>query len=677
MQAERTVITKSASDGNLPLPQNDVEIALSDVTSDTAHQSSDLNKEVAALSNKLISAINHQTKLDDSLSATRHELEISKARIRQLEAVATEHADMMAKGLLVEKKEFETETRQLMTRLQEESLHRGQAEKDKRNIEQELENLTTALFDEANKMVSAARKERDTVDRKNEQLRVQLGDTETLLASHQEQLAQLKAVMQQMTMEREEGGSKMSSPSTPALFSKGGKDSMGKIFEALHLTPSSTNIEDTPVCPPTSLTNLVHPVLRHDIAAYQDFCEVLSTSKHTQSSAVTRLSGGSFSSIQVMGITMPSPGQSPTMGGSIFGGKRKLPTNHSPSSSGNDGSLVVQALKETRFYKRVLVEDIEPTLRLECAPGLSWLARRNVQAAITDGTLVIDPMPTSPRVNMFGCALCGESRADEEHARTHRMRISDNQTAQRYPLCGYCVSRLRSVCDFLAFLKTLKEGLWKCESEGDQKHAWEESVKLRERMFWSRIGGGVVPAFIIRESRRNSIVRPSSDVHHQPHATPPRTPVSVPEGESKLDIPKRRSKPIDPFLTLDRQLEPNMCSQMSLLNISEAMSPRLPDVKTNNTVPTEWPSSDDANNDGFYKSTDLKETETQITCSIDASIPLESVNISTSGHAITSGSTLETVPAIKNPLHTHSVTLTEIEELAQSQAPVSSVSGQP
>lgn len=111
-----------------------------------------LNREVAALSNKLISAINHQTQLDDSLASTKHELEMSKARIKQLEAVAKEHADMMAKGLLVEKKDVETETQQLMNRLKEERTQRGKAEKDKRNIEQELETLTTALFDEANKV---------------------------------------------------------------------------------------------------------------------------------------------------------------------------------------------------------------------------------------------------------------------------------------------------------------------------------------------------------------------------------------------------------------------------------------------------------------------------------------------------------------------------------------------
>lgn len=138
MPQDRPPVAKSASDSNMLASNLD--------------DGSNLNREVAALSNKLISAINHQIQLDDSLAATQHELELSKARIRHLEALTQEHADMMAKGLLVEKKAVETETQRLMNRLKEESAQRGQAEKDKRHIEQELENLTTALFDEANKV---------------------------------------------------------------------------------------------------------------------------------------------------------------------------------------------------------------------------------------------------------------------------------------------------------------------------------------------------------------------------------------------------------------------------------------------------------------------------------------------------------------------------------------------
>jgi hypothetical protein len=44
-------------------------------------------------------------------------------------------------------------------------------------------------------------------------------------------------------------------------------------------------------------------------------------------------------------------------------------------------------------------------------------------------------------------------------------------------------------------------GHWRAETEDEKKSAWEESVRLRERMFWTRVGGGVIPSFIpLRDS---------------------------------------------------------------------------------------------------------------------------------------------------------------------------------
>ena len=112
----------------------------------------DINKEVQVLSDKLIIAINHQTTLEEGLEDTRAELDMSKRRIEELEAIAKEHAEMMENGLLIEKKDVEMETKMLMNKLMEETFQRGKAEKEKRTIEQDLENLTTSLFEEANKV---------------------------------------------------------------------------------------------------------------------------------------------------------------------------------------------------------------------------------------------------------------------------------------------------------------------------------------------------------------------------------------------------------------------------------------------------------------------------------------------------------------------------------------------
>lgn len=118
-------------------------------STDSGHHP-DLNNEVAALSTKLINAINYQTSLDDSLQATRHELEAARERLVQLETAAKEHAKMIEKGLLVKRDDYDNMESELRKGLAEERRQKGAVEREKRRIESELENLTTALFEEAN-----------------------------------------------------------------------------------------------------------------------------------------------------------------------------------------------------------------------------------------------------------------------------------------------------------------------------------------------------------------------------------------------------------------------------------------------------------------------------------------------------------------------------------------------
>ncbi|KAL1972300.1 hypothetical protein VTN31DRAFT_7519 [Thermomyces dupontii] len=83
-----------------------------------------------------------------------------------------------------------------------------------------IETLTAALFEEANKMVAAAKQEREAVERKNEQLRAQIRDTEMLVASQKEQLAELKGVMAEMNSCRDETDTHTNistTPSSPAV----------------------------------------------------------------------------------------------------------------------------------------------------------------------------------------------------------------------------------------------------------------------------------------------------------------------------------------------------------------------------------------------------------------------------------------------------------------------------
>lgn len=356
-----------------------------------------------------------------------------------------------------------------------------------------------------------ARKELDLANRRNEQLKSQVADTEILLKSHQEQLAQLKMVMEHMSDDR----TNSTAPPTPGLSHVDSKEQFG--VDSLDNLAAIN--EDLPPSYPTSFTHLIHPVLRTDLATYDDFISLVRLSKMSPAPG-SRVSSGSYGSLAIgLGLYTKTQTNSQT------------PSNSSTASTSNGTSPVTPntplsatsavsaptststPLSDTRFYKRALSEDIEPCLRLDTAPGISWMARRSMLKSMCEGSLVVEPMPSSTKKFSltFSCALCGENRSGDEFSRNHRFRISESNNAQRYPLCRYCLGRIRSCCDFIGFLRMLKDGHWRAEGEEAEKAAWEESVRLREQMFWCRIGGGVLPGPTPLSKDEKSTPRTSED----------------------------------------------------------------------------------------------------------------------------------------------------------------------
>jgi Rab guanine nucleotide exchange factor SEC2 len=132
----------------LPDPRSPVEAHHSPAGSGTSTPHPELNTEVASLSNKLISAINHQTHLDDALSSARQELEAAQSRIKVLETEQREHARQIENGQLVKKEAMD----EVLGRFGEHDRRTQVAEQEKKRMEQELENLTSTLFEEANEV---------------------------------------------------------------------------------------------------------------------------------------------------------------------------------------------------------------------------------------------------------------------------------------------------------------------------------------------------------------------------------------------------------------------------------------------------------------------------------------------------------------------------------------------
>jgi hypothetical protein len=333
-------------------------------------------------------------------------------------------------------------------------------------------------------MVAAARKETEASDKRNEQLKQQLIDAEILQTNMQDQLHDLKGVLEKMSAHGDDESNTLgttTAPSTPGITPA---DKMSKMFETNGQAPNTPGSEEISPNHPLHFTHI------------KEFEEMLKVS--SRSAPNSRVSSGNYGSLNVLGL-----------GSFTNNSTSSLPIAKSPNSLGTNSpreSLTGAAnLKDERFYKRSLSEDIEPTLRLDIAPGLSWMARRTVLNSITSGSLVVEPAPPPPKFRgaIFPCSLCGEVRKGDEHARRFRFKSSESDDT-RHPLCDWCLGRIRSTCDYISFLRMVAAGHWRAETEDEKKAAWEESVRLRERMFWSRIGGGVVPAFVAsRDSPRS------------------------------------------------------------------------------------------------------------------------------------------------------------------------------
>lgn len=461
----------------------------------------DLSSEVANLSTKLIDSMNQQTQLDDALQATRHELAAARERVIALESAAKEHENLLRQGLLVRRTETVQIEESLRNEIVEERKKRSTAEKDKRSLELELESLTSSLFEEANNMVADARKAHADSEKRTEQLKGRLADSEALLANHQQQLRELKNVLHHIQSERVQDEPKpYTTPLTPTALTH---DKNARVPDDANLSLD----EPQAFVPqhPLHFSSLIQPILRTDLQSYDDFNVLLNSSKTAPMNG--RVQSGNFAGLNVRGLgSLTNPIQSTVMNAMQAASRERdlsasaaispsTPTSNNTTMTPGSPNDVASTLKESRFYKRVLSEDIEPTLRLDMAPGLSWLARRTVLNSMAQGSLTIEPMTAhaAPRYITPPCALCGEVRRDANFVRRHIFRTGDSDDAQRYPLCDYCVARVRATGDFVGFLRAARAGFWRGNSLEESGGAWEECVRLRERMFWTRLGGGVIP----------------------------------------------------------------------------------------------------------------------------------------------------------------------------------------
>lgn len=463
--------------------------------------------EVAVLSDKLISAINHQQTLDDNLAEVRHTLEAERARTEQLEAKLKEYEARIARKELMTKATVDQQSERWRADVEEIRRRNEQLSVEKRSLQIEMDDLSASLFEEANKRVAMANEQKAATEKKNQQLRDQIKDGEAVIASQIEQLAELKLLMQELGSDHRKELPSTDSPSlTPASPEAPPRDdNIARLLEAMNLTPVTPDHPEITPSPATQLTHLIKPLCRTDVPCYEDFKQMLSNpgnKSHTPSHAPSRAGSGSYAGLSGLGLgglsqnNASSPNLSTQASSNAkLAASPGLPGSFSPAPDQRGP----QALKDTRFFKRIMLEDIEPTLRLDLSPQISWLQKRSILAAVADSTLIVEPIPEAS-LKLYGkytsCSVCGEHRREGQNPRTHAMRTREGEGANKFAVCKLCLEKVRAVGDLVGYVRMVRDGVVKIADLKDEEEAWEEIIRHRERLFWARMAGGVVPAFV-------------------------------------------------------------------------------------------------------------------------------------------------------------------------------------
>ncbi|KAJ1030134.1 hypothetical protein NDA16_001046 [Ustilago loliicola] len=434
-----------------PANHTDASASLANMSTEALQaQVKDLTNQVTGLNEKLVKSFNRIADLEDDYSDAQERIRNMSAKIKELEKERAEHLDALNTGLLVEKAHVSSEMQRMMDRVIEETAQRGKAESDKSKIEAELDELSSSLFSEANKMVAVERLSRARAEEKSRNMEERLKDTEGIMLEQQKVLADLQRQVEKLQIsgsgsrkDGDDGASMITVESESVSFHRLKTSALAR---SISQRTATRERKHKPSVDPAADARLII-----NIVPYQEFRSFIAYLRKLRKQLAPFYTyplphGGrdSVSGIPTPRTASPAPQQAtgasaPTNSiitassaysqgiGSAFvtsspfaiaGVSRHRDYPTLPSNVENLVSLPSQL--SLPFIKRSQEEDVEPCLRLDFAPGLNWLSRRQANTAILDGNLVIEPIFSGSKtidedairrenahLPPAACAMCG------------------------------------------------------------------------------------------------------------------------------------------------------------------------------------------------------------------------------------------------------------------------------
>ncbi|KLO14382.1 hypothetical protein SCHPADRAFT_914901 [Schizopora paradoxa] len=436
-------------------------------------QISDLISQVTQLNGKLVKSYDRVSDLEDELHVASSNLRNQSVKVSQLELERTQHLAALDTGLLVEKAHVTSELTRLMEKATEEAAFRGEAENARANIEQDLDDLSASLFNQANTMVAEARFDKSLSEKK-------AADAEMALRTAEEVVSSLQQQMQLLRDERDRGSEdvermrvlmekgKFVVPHQPALTSSTTRllSSHSPYQEFILFVTHLRSLRHATPQPPTISTFLTLPFLARivnedsDPTVRLDFAPSLNWLSRrsvlgaiqTGQLTVEPMSTSAF----LMESTTTSTSLQAIIPGSHSGVNCALcgtPVIHSPSDSttslpqalARQGSnLMHSGTWSSSFFKNPL-SSAAPSPPITPPP---YQAHH----------LTAPPRsPTHPQhIYVFRVTQVANASASQQQ-----------QKPTNYPLCqgGWCLTRLRTTCSLWTFIRI-----------GVVDHIWEEEV---------------------------------------------------------------------------------------------------------------------------------------------------------------------------------------------------------
>lgn len=395
----------------------------STMTDDSRSLDDRLTEEVAQLLTKLVTAVAKQLELEEKLLVVRRENVRLKERQAALDGIETQY------------NELKTKLGAMQVDYDKNKKIKEEAEAENSRLLAEVEDLTASLFDEANKMVSDASRLTDNYKIKNGKLQEELHEKDVIIEDLQAQLQDLK----QLFVRIEEEQKNKSQTGTPAVEQIGFNSEERRDEDESH----RQQLLAAPIFAPKI------EAVRFDLDQYQyDF--------------------KSF----VYAVIKPA------------------------------FTFDLTNLKTLKYFKKIWTEELENSI--SHIPPIAnstfinrWQKGKNFWSLIVEGKAVIEPIKSvnetykityrgktpkdAPVATREPCTFCGESRDDIlEHARLYSLKLlapelsstslTENEPVASYPLCTFCLIKLRNICEFFAKLRSIHSNIFKLK----QNHLFEE-----------------------------------------------------------------------------------------------------------------------------------------------------------------------------------------------------------